>query len=202
MACQFQLNMTIESQTVTIQQLRIQIPDPQTVPVAPTPQKKVEAKEMKYEDHTEYVPASPRYTWDQEQVRSVKLDRFGELLWPVVMARYGLESTPHRPASLYASYLASEVSRFPEKYVHHTLQDLMEYYIENQYKALKGTKMSREEWDQFERRKILRRMVLKGGWCWFPDVFHVYLSWRQTLPPRPLLNRYQKIQRFVEEFFH
>jgi len=217
MSYHIQLNMTVESQNVTIHDLRIQVPEPRPVPVneryAPLPlaKAKVEPKakeESKYGEDTEYVAVSPRYTWSDEHVRALKQDRFGERLWPVVLASYGIEITDQKPLTRYASFRDSSMMKHPSRYPHHTLRDLMEYYIEDMMFALKG-RLSGEEKDSFERRRLLRRMVLGRGMAWSPEYMEVYRIWRQALPLRtspttgkPVIqNRYEKMRTFLDEFF-
>lgn len=215
MSYHIQLNMTVESQNVTIHDLRIQVPEPRPVPVSerfvPLEQAKAkveEKEESKYGEHTEYVAVSPRYTWSDEHVRALKQDRFGELLWPVVLASYGIEITDKKPLTRYASFRDSSMMKHSSRYPHHTLRDLMEYYIEDMMFALKG-RLPAEEKASFERRRLLRRMVLGRGMAWSPEYMEVYRVWRQAQPLRtsqttgkPVIqNRYQTMRMFLDEFF-
>lgn len=217
MSYHIQLNMTVESQNVMIHDLRIQIPEPNPVPMSerwsasktnPVVEEKGEEKESKYGGDTEYVAVSPRYTWSDEHVRVNKQNRFGELLWPIVLASYGIEVTQDKPSTLYTSFLDSVMMKHPSRYPHHTLRDLMEYYIEESFHMMKG-QLRGEAKDIFERRVMLRRMVLERGMAWCPEYMDVYHTWRTTLPLRTsvmtgkliLPNRYQKIRMFLDEFF-
>lgn len=199
MSYHIHLNMSIEPQAVTIHNLRIQLPEPLPTPLITSPSDTEVIKEV-YTHTTEYVTASPCYTWSEEHARAVKQDQFGEMLWKVIMARYDLEVTPSNTLSLYSAFRCSSMSCKPENFPHHTLQDLMEYYIENTIGTLKKG-MSKKEKDNFERHKMLRRMVLGSGIAWYPEYIDVYHTWAQDLPPALSLNRYQKMCRFVKDFF-
>jgi hypothetical protein len=160
----------------------------------------VEEKQPLEHAPTEYEAASPRFTWTDEQVRSAKQERFGELLWPVVLRSYGLTGSDLSPVfSTYKAFLGSRMYRMPHLYPHHSLCGLMEWYIEEHFHLMKNKMWTEEEREQLRRRHMLRRMFLNHNLTWSVEYVEVYLEWSKGC--RVGMNRYQKMRAFLEMFF-
>jgi hypothetical protein len=151
-------------------------------------------------DATEYVAASPAFTWTDEQVRSAKQERFGEWLWPVMLRNYGLTEAEASPVfGKYKGFLSSRVYRYPELYPHHSLSGLMEWYIEEHLPLMKNGGWTAEEKEGLKRRHLLRKFFLRRNLTWSANYIDVYLQWSKGC--RPGMNRYQKMEAFMDAFF-
>lgn len=150
-------------------------------------------------EDTEYVTASPRYTWSDENVRGIKQERFGELLWPMVLQKYGLTIHTSRSFSTYSAFLKSSVYRHPQRYPHQSLNGLMEWYIEEHLHILKGKQNTQAEHEELKRRCLLRKFFLRHRLAWSPEYMDVYSEWSKRC--RVGMNRYQKMEAFVKNFF-
>lgn len=167
---------------------------------------KVEVEDKKAEDEDEWeedevVHASPRFTWSDEHVRSVKQERFGELLWPVMLCSYPFiqtDSCLFRTFATYKAFQQSDMSRHPERYPHNTLHDLMVLYMEGLLPVLQGKSISPKEADNLKRRTLLRQRFASRRLVWSPVYMEMYLVWSVCCKG---MNRYQKIERFIQEFF-
>jgi hypothetical protein len=193
--------------SLCLHSLRIQIPE-QEAHHTPKKEKPVEKKQQRQEEkqeqeqeqeqedeHAEYVPMSPLYTWSDEQIRGIKQEQFGELLWPIVLRSYDItESASH--FATYPSFRQSAVRRHPENYPHHSLRELMEWYVEDHLHLLKKG----EPWtENVKRRWLLRKCFQTKRLVWAPEYFEVYLTWSKGC--RAGMNRYQKMEQFIKEFF-
>ncbi len=186
---------------VCLKSLRIKIPDeepPHSTEKERPVEKKSQGQEKEQEqeqDDVEYVAVSPRYTWSDEQIRGIKQERFGELLWPIVLHSYGITDTTTHFAT-YSSFRRSAVCRHPQNYPHHSLRELMEWYIEDHLHLLKKG----ETWtENLKRRWLLRRRFQERRLVWAPEYFEMYLTW--SMGCRAGMNRYQKMEKFISEFF-
>lgn len=149
---------------------------------------------------TEYVAASPRFTWTDEHVRCVKQDRFGERLWPVVLRTYGLTEENVSPKKgSYRAFLSSPYYLHSERYSHHSLRGLMEWYVEENLDGLRRDGMNMEEKEVVKRRKLLRSLFLQRNLTWSGDYLEVYQSWARENGVG--MNRYRKMVTFLETFF-
>ena len=188
---------------MSLTSLRIQIPEQEAchTPKKEKPverkrqeQEKVQEQEQEQED-VEYVAVSPRYTWSDEQIHGIKQERFGELLWPVVLRSYGINDSTSRFAT-YSAFRQSAVSRHPENYPHHSFRELMEWYVEDHLHLLKRG----EGWtENLKRRWLLRKRFQTQKLVWAPEYFEMYLVWSKGC--RTGMNRYQKMEKFIGEFF-
>lgn len=213
---QFQLDLDLHLNSsgskgdVCLKSLRIQIPEHEPClmtrkerPVEKKGQDKGPKQEQRQkrdqesddDENAEYVAMSPRYTWSDEQVRAVKQERFGELLWPIVLRSYGITETISRFATYFA-FRQSDISQHPERYPHHSLRGLMEWYIEEHLHHFKKGEMWTED---IKRRRLLCRRFQVRRLAWAPEYFEMYMVWSKGC--RAGLNRYQKMERFISEFF-
>ena len=199
--------------TLSIHSLRIQLPEhleatlsmKKEKPIEKRVEEKKETEKRKEEEdeweEDEVVHASPRFTWSDEHVRSVKQERFGELLWPVMLRSYGFVQTDSylfRTFATYKAFQRSDISRHPERYPHHTLYDLMVLYMEGLLPVLQGKSISPKEADNLKRRTLLRQRFASHRLVWSPDYMEMYLAWSVGCKG---MNRYQKIEQFIQEFF-
>lgn len=152
-------------------------------------------------DSTEYVAASPAFTWTDEHVRSAKQERFGEWLWPIMLRNYGITEENVSPVfGQYKSFLGSRMYRFPELYPHHSLSGLMEWYVETHLHVMKRSGVvTIEEKEEVKRRQMLRQFFLRRNLTWSAHYLEVYLQWSKGC--RTGMNRYQKMEAFMETFF-
>jgi hypothetical protein len=190
--------------------LRIQLPE-HLESVEPKKEKPVEKKrtgkkgeqEKRQEDEddgAEYVAVSPLFTWSDEHARSMKQDQFGELLWPIVLRSYGLTESSSRTFSTYRSFRDSVVARHPERYPHHSLRGLMEWYIEEHLPVLKrNTPWTMTEKENLTRRMLLRQRFMAHQLVWAPEYMEMYQTWSTGCQAG--MNRYQKMEKFIATFF-
>lgn len=149
---------------------------------------------------TEYVAASPRFTWTDEHVRCVKQEKFGERLWPVVLRSYGVtEENVSLKRGSYRAFLSSPYYLHSERYSHHSLRGLMEWYVEENVDGLRRDGMSAEEKEVVKRRKLLRSLFLQRNLTWSGDYLEVYQVWARENGVG--MNRYRKMVTFLETFF-
>ena len=152
------------------------------------------------DSRTEYVAASPRFTWTDEHVRCAKQERFGELLWPVVLRSHGLTEEVVSPIfGTYRAFLSSRFYLHSEDYPHHSLRELMEWYVEENLPVLRRGGRTTEEKEGLKRRKLLRSLFLHRNLTWSGEYLEVYQEWARTYTGK--LNRYQKMVRFLDTFF-
>lgn len=207
---QLDMNVTLDSTGFFhLESLRIQLPE-ELEPISSVTEKEEPNETSKIvsvalspkedDDNTEYIPASPLYTWSDEHVIEIKRYQFGELLWPVILRSYGLAESPSRRSSTYSSFLQSYVFRHSEQYPHHSVSDLMKWYIEENFHILKANhKWTTEEKLNLERRRLLRQCFFARRIVWMPEYMNVYLEWSKSCSST--MNRYQKINKFISEFF-
>lgn len=209
----FQLHLDVDvsfdttNQSLQLHSLRIELPEEigllwsdkekkQREEVTPCKEKQQTKDDP---EGTEYVEASPRYTWSDENIRGIKQEQFGELLWPVVLHKYGLSVQSSRSFSTYSSFLKSNVYRYPQRYPHQSLHGLMEWYIEEHLHILRSGKMTVAEHEAFKRRRLLRQFFLSHHLTWSPEYMEVYMEWSKGC--RAEMNRYQKMEAFIKNFF-
>jgi len=163
-------------------------------------QKKGRGGQERADSSTEYVAASPRFTWTDEHVRCAKQERFGELLWPIVLRTYGFTEEIVSPVfGTYKAFLGSRFYLHSERYPHHSLRGLMEWYVEENLLILRKGNIRAEEWEDMKRRKLLRSLFLKRNLTWSGEYLDVYREWARTHGAG--LNRYRKMEHFLETFF-
>lgn len=164
-------------------------------------QKQEQEREQKRADScTEYVAASPRFTWTDEHVRCVKQEKFGERLWPVFLRTYGLTEDLLSPiVGTYKAFLSSHFYLHSERYPHHSLRGLMEWYVEENLSILRRGKRTAEEKEELKRRKLLRSLFLQRNLTWSGDYMEVYQDWARRNGMG--MNRYRKMVAFLEAFF-
>lgn len=150
-------------------------------------------------DDTEYVASSPCYTWSDDNVRSVKQEKFGELLWPIVLKDYKLTVNSFPSLSTYSAFIKSDIYQHSNRYPHNSIRDLMVYYIEEYIQIMKGKDIDHAERENLKRRCLLRKLFLYHRIVWSPEYMDVYMEWSKGC--REGMNRYLKMDAFVKNFF-